>query len=80
VVIVTSLKDLDEVRYSSIFALPAPPTIEPWIKAWDDACTGPYCEGLKVGFWNSVRITVPKCPMARSSTPGGEWPQEFRFW
>jgi glucose/mannose transport system permease protein len=34
-------------------------TFEPWAKAWDTACTGLYCEGLKVGFWNSVKITVP---------------------
>jgi glucose/mannose transport system permease protein len=34
-------------------------TFEPWVKAWDTACTGLYCEGLKVGFWNSVKITVP---------------------
>lgn len=59
VVIVTSFKDVDEIRYSSIFAPPMRPTIEPWIKAWDHACTGLYCEGIKVGFWNSVRITVP---------------------
>jgi glucose/mannose transport system permease protein len=29
------------------------------VKAWDSACTGLYCEGLSVGFWNSVKITVP---------------------
>jgi glucose/mannose transport system permease protein len=64
VVIVTSLKDIDEFRYSSIFALPTRPTIEPWIKAWDYACTGLYCEGMKVGFWVSVRITVPSVALS----------------
>jgi glucose/mannose transport system permease protein len=34
-------------------------TFEPWVKAWDTACTGLYCQGLKVGFFNSVKITVP---------------------
>ena len=35
------------------------PRLDAWFKAWDSACTGLYCEGLKVGFWNSVQITVP---------------------
>jgi glucose/mannose transport system permease protein len=59
VMIVTSLKDVDEIRYGSIFVPPARPTVEAWIKAWDEACTGLYCEGLKVGFWNSVKIVAP---------------------
>ena len=29
------------------------------MKAWTTACTGLYCEGLKVGFFNSVFITIP---------------------
>ncbi|MDB5537406.1 MAG: sugar transporter permease, partial [Devosia sp.] len=59
VMIVTSLKDLDEVRGGNIFALPVRFTFDPWFKAWNSACTGLYCEGLKVGFFNSVKITVP---------------------
>lgn len=59
VMVSTSLKDLDEVRQGNIFALPVRPTIDSWFKAWDTACTGLYCEGLKVGFWNSVQITIP---------------------
>jgi glucose/mannose transport system permease protein len=56
---VTSLKGLEEVRLGNIFAPPLEVTFEPWVRAWDSACTGLYCEGLKVGFWNSVKITVP---------------------
>jgi glucose/mannose transport system permease protein len=59
VMIVTSLKGLEEVRLGNIFAPPLQVTFEPWVKAWDSACTGLYCEGLKVGFWNSVKITGP---------------------
>jgi glucose/mannose transport system permease protein len=59
VMIVTSLKGLPEVRIGNIFSPPLEVTFEPWVKAWDSACTGLYCEGLKVGFWNSVKITVP---------------------
>jgi len=59
VMIATSLKDLDQVREGNIFAWPLRAGFDAWIKAWDTACTGLYCEGLKVGFWKSVQITVP---------------------
>ncbi|MDB5531093.1 MAG: sugar transporter permease [Devosia sp.] len=59
VMIVTSLKSLDEARGGNIFALPIKVTFDPWFKAWDTACTGLYCEGLKVGFLNSMKITIP---------------------
>src|SRR5262249_1332155 len=29
-----------------------------WFSAWSNACTGLTCEGIGVGFGNSVRITV----------------------
>ena len=50
VMVVTSLKGLEEVRLGNIFAPPLEITFEPWVKAWNYACTGLYCEGLKVGF------------------------------
>ncbi|MFV0643368.1 MAG: carbohydrate ABC transporter permease [Sphingomonadaceae bacterium] len=59
VMLTTSLKDMDEVRNTNIFALPRQITIEPWIKAWSSACTGLSCEGLSPGFWNSIIILVP---------------------
>lgn len=59
VMLVTSFKTLDDIRESSIFSLPATFTLEPWAIAWTSACTGLECTGLKVGFWNSVRIVIP---------------------
>jgi glucose/mannose transport system permease protein len=59
VMTVTSLKGLEEVRLGNIFAPPLEITFEPWVKAWTSACTGLYCEGLKVGFFNSAFITIP---------------------
>ena len=59
VMVATSLKDLDQVREGNIFAWPLRAGFDAWIKAWDTACTGLFCEGLKVGFWKSVQITVP---------------------
>lgn len=59
VMLMTSLKDMTEVRMGNIFAPPAEITFEPWVKAWAEACTGINCDGLSRGFWNSVRILVP---------------------
>lgn len=59
VMIVTSLKSMEEIRRSGIFALPLAATLEPWRQAWSTVCTGAACEGLRSGFRNSVAITVP---------------------
>ena len=57
--VLTSLKSMEEIRASSMFALPLAPTFDAWVKAWSTACTGLTCNGLRVGFWNSVTILVP---------------------
>jgi glucose/mannose transport system permease protein len=59
VMVVTSLKTMDEIRQGGIFALPHAATLEPWRLAWSGVCTGAACEGVRTGFWNSVAITVP---------------------
>lgn len=59
VMIVTSLKDMSEIRGGNVFGLPKEVTFEPWIKAWSQACTGLNCDGLSRGFFNSIKITVP---------------------
>ena len=57
--VVTSLKPMEEIRLGNIVALPVALTFEAWTKAWSSACTGLECNGISVGFWNSVRILVP---------------------
>jgi glucose/mannose transport system permease protein len=59
VMVITSLKGLPEIRLGNIFAPPVEITFEAWAKAWDTACTGLECEGLKVGFFNSMQILIP---------------------
>jgi glucose/mannose transport system permease protein len=59
VMIVTSLKPMDEIRQGGIFALPLAPTFEPWRQAWSGVCTGAACDGIRTGFMNSVAIAVP---------------------
>jgi glucose/mannose transport system permease protein len=59
IMVVTSLKPMEEIRLGNILALPAAMTFDAWIKAWSSACTGLDCNGISVGFWNSVRILIP---------------------
>ena len=59
IMIITSMKSIAEIQGGNIFIPTSSPNLDAWEKAWNSACTGLYCEGIKVGFWNSVRITVP---------------------
>jgi len=59
VMLVTSIKPMDEIRLGNLFAWPSQWTIQPWIAAWSEACTGLECRGIQVGFWNSVKIVLP---------------------
>lgn len=59
VMFVTSLKPMEEIHGGNIFRLPTNLTIEPWLVAWSEACTGVSCEGVRGGFWNSIMIVVP---------------------
>jgi glucose/mannose transport system permease protein len=82
VMIITSVKDLDAIRYGNIFIPTANPTFAPWVKAWSEACTGLKCSGLAPGFYNSVSITVPSVivSIAVASVSGyslANWPFKF---
>jgi glucose/mannose transport system permease protein len=59
VMVVTSLKSLDEIRLGNLLSLPDEVTFEAWGIAWSSACTGVTCGGLKGYFLNSVLIAVP---------------------
>lgn len=59
VVVVTSFKSMDQIREGAMFALPTMWTLDAWDYAWNKACSGINCNGLKVGFWNSVAILIP---------------------
>jgi len=64
VMIVTSLKSMDEIRLGHIFALPVAPSLDAWDTAWNKAASGFMNTGLKSGFWNSVIILVPSLIMS----------------
>jgi len=59
VMLMTSFKTMAEIRQGQILAWPQHFTVDAWFKAWSSACTGLTCDGIRVGFWNSIRILVP---------------------
>ncbi|CCM77200.1 carbohydrate ABC transporter permease [Rhizobium mesoamericanum] len=59
VMLVTSFKTMDEIQNGNMLSLPKAPTIDPWFKAWGEACVGLTCAGIKGYFWNSIKMVVP---------------------
>ena len=57
--LVTSFKDAEEIRTTSLLALPGGLNWSAWSNAWSSACTGVDCNGLRPFFWNSVTMAVP---------------------
>jgi glucose/mannose transport system permease protein len=78
IMVMTSLKTMDEVRLGNILAWPSAVTFEPWVKAWAEACTGLACNGISVGFANSVRILIPS--MILSIAAGAINGYALSFW
>jgi glucose/mannose transport system permease protein len=64
VMLVTSVKPMTEIRLGNILSLPVHFTLDAWRVAWQSACTGLDCQGIQVGFWNSVRIVVPSTALS----------------
>ena len=59
VMLVNSIKPLDEIRAGNLVALPLAPTIEPWVQAWSQAQIGVQATGLKPYFLNSFLMVIP---------------------
>ncbi len=59
VMLVNSLKPLDEIRQGNMLALPHQWTIDPWLSAWSTAQIGVQPTGLRPYFLNSVLMVVP---------------------
>ncbi|MEN9434971.1 MAG: hypothetical protein RLZZ422_2560 [Pseudomonadota bacterium] len=59
VMVITSFKELDELRQGNMLSLPIHWTTAAWQKAWGSACVGLTCEGINGYFWNSIKMVVP---------------------
>jgi glucose/mannose transport system permease protein len=64
VIVITSFKTMDQIRQGNIFSLPTTWTIDPWWIAWNSACSGMNCNGIKVGFVNSLEILFPSLALS----------------
>lgn len=59
VMLINSLKPLDEITGGDILSLPSQWTVQPWIEAWSSAQIGVEATGLRPFFWNSMLMVVP---------------------
>ncbi len=59
VMIVNSLKPLDEIRSGNMLAFPEQWTMAPWTSAWSTAQIGVQPTGLKPYFINSILMVAP---------------------
>lgn len=59
VMVVNSLKPLDEITGGNMMSLPQTWTIQPWLQAWSSAQIGVEPTGLKPYFLNSLLMVVP---------------------
>ena len=59
VMVVNSLKPLEEIRQGGMLNLPQTWTIEPWLSAWSTAQIGVEPTGLRPFFFNSILMVVP---------------------
>jgi glucose/mannose transport system permease protein len=59
VMLVNSVKPLDEIRQGNMMSLPIIFTLDPWYSAWSTAQIGVQPTGLKPYFINSVLMVVP---------------------
>ena len=59
VMIVTSLKDLDEIRAGGLLGLPQRVSFFGWSVAWNDACIGTECRGMLPFIINSLKASIP---------------------
>ena len=59
VMLVNSVKPLDEIRGGNMLAFPQAFTTAPWASAWSSAQIGVEPTGLSPYFWNSIKMVVP---------------------
>lgn len=59
VMVVNSLKPLEEIQGGGMLSLPGQWTIEPWLKAWSTAQIGVQPTGLRPYFINSILVVIP---------------------
>lgn len=64
VMVVNSLKPLDEIRNGDLLSLPIAWTVEPWLMAWSKSQIGVEATGLKPYFINSFLLVIPSVALS----------------
>lgn len=59
VMIVTSLKSMQEIRDGNLIALPRALSFDAWRVAWMEACVGVECPGIRGFYLNTFLMVVP---------------------
>lgn len=59
VMVLTSLKSMDDIRGGNLISLPASISLDAWKEAWSGACIGVKCGGIRIYFYNSIKIVIP---------------------
>lgn len=59
VVLLNSVKSMEEIRQGALLSLPHAPTLEYFRIAWSSACSGLECRGISPGLMNSIKIVIP---------------------
>ncbi|MGB0664816.1 MAG: carbohydrate ABC transporter permease [Pontibacterium sp.] len=59
VMLITSFKDIEEIRSGTLLSLPSSLNLDAWKQAWGSACTGGTCEGISPYLLNSFQIVIP---------------------
>jgi len=80
VMVVNSLKPLDEIRSGNLMALPQDWTVAPWLTAWSTAQIGVQPTGLRPYFINSFLMVVPAVAISTlTGALNGYILTQFRF-
>lgn len=59
VMLMTSVKTMEDIRSGNLISLPDRISFDAWRTAWNSACIGVSCKGIKIYFLNSVKMAVP---------------------
>ncbi|WP_022665776.1 carbohydrate ABC transporter permease [Desulfospira joergensenii] len=81
IMIFTSLKTMEDIRTGTLISFPKTFSLEAWKTAWDSACIGVTCEGIKGYFFNSIKITVPAVAISTlMGAANGYVFSKWKFW
>lgn len=59
VVLLTSVRSLDDIYSGSLIAFPRSFDLSAWGKVWSTGCVGGNCHGISPYFINSVKLVIP---------------------